>query len=272
MRGRWLAAVALVVVTGVSAPVVAQTTLTTEQALQQGAQALDRGAVREAVDTYEAYADYGAPHPDVSFSRGVAYLARARERSTEQPGDLGKAAAAFEETLLLRPDDSAAEAALEAVRAEVARRRARRGVALEVAVSPGALRALAGVVSENVWALIALAGSLALALGIALRRAHGIARLVSGVTLVLGGLALVVAAPLTAYARYLRRDVGVGVVVVDEARLVDERAVPVAGGQSIPEAARVDVFERHGSLVRVRWGQVAGLIPASSLRVVSGRP
>ncbi|RYE90081.1 MAG: hypothetical protein EOO75_10730 [Myxococcales bacterium] len=264
-RGRaWALAAAVALVASVAG---AQTPITTEQALRQGEAALQHGAVRDALEIYEAYADHGAPHPDVSYSRGVAYLTRARE-GAEQPGDLGKAAAAFEETLLLRPDDAAADAALDAVRAEVARRRSRRGASLEVAVSPGALRALAGVMSENAWALVALGGALALALGLALRRAHGVARLVSGVAVVLGALALVTAAPLTAYARYLRRDVGVGVVVVDEARLVDERAVPV-GAEGIPEAARVDVLERRGSLLRVRWGRVAGLVPATSLRLVS---
>lgn len=261
---------ALVVAAGLLAG-VAQAQSSPDEVLQRGDEALRRGALREALEVYEAFADRGGQHPDVSYSRGVAYLARTREGSGK-PGDLGRAAAAFEEALRLRPDDADAALALERVRSEVARRRSRSGVAMEVDVSPGALRALSGLFAENTWASLALAGSLALALGLGLRRTKGPWRLVSGVALGLGGLLLLAAGPMTAYRQYLRRQVGTGVVVVDEARVVDERGVPVAG-KIIPEAARVDVHERQGALVRVKWGTLEGLIPSSAVRlIVAPRP
>ena len=64
---------------------------------------------------------------------------------------------------------------LRAGAAGIARRRARKGTAMEVAVSPGALRALSSLLPENGWALGALGASLALALGLALRLAFGLA-------------------------------------------------------------------------------------------------
>lgn len=232
--------------------------------LQSGQAALAQGAVREAIERYEAFADRGGLHPDVSYSRGVAYLARVRG-GAPGAGDLGKAAASFEEALLLRPDDAGAEAALEAVRSEAARRRARSGATPEVAVSPGALRAFSGLLPENGWAWLAAAASLVLTLGLALRKAGRLGRLASGVAMGLGGLALLLGGAMAAYARHLRVDLGVGVVVVEEARVVDERGVPVPG-KSIPEAARVDILERKGGLLRVRWGDLSGYTGAPHVR------
>jgi hypothetical protein len=240
-----------------------------EEVLRGGQEALGQGAVREAIERYEAFADRGGLHPDVSYSRGVAYLARVKE-GAGKGGDLGKAAAAFEEALLLRPGDAGAEAALEAVRSEVARRRARSGAPPEVAVSPGAFRAFAGLFPENGWALLAAVGSLALAAGLALRRASRAWRLASGVAAGLGGLMLLLGGSTVAYARHLRLGVGVGVVVVEEARVVDDRGVPTSQ-QSIPEAARVDILERKGGLLRVRWGEVSGYTGAQNVRVLGAR-
>lgn len=239
------------------------------QTLREGHQALAQGAIREALERYEGFADQGGLHPDVSYSRGVAYLTRSREGG-EKPGDLGRAAAAFEEALLLRPEDAEAEAALEAVRAEVARRRARSGASPEVAVSPGALRAMAGLFPENGWAALAAVGSLLLSVGLGLRRLSGALRLAGGVALGLGGLLLVPGVVMASYARHLRQNVGVGVVVVDEARLVDDRGIPVPG-QGLPEAARLDILERKGGLLRVRWGEVSGYTSAQHVRILGPR-
>jgi hypothetical protein len=230
-------------------------------------EALARGEVREAIETCEAFADRGAPHPDVSYNRGVAYLARVRAGG-EKPGDLGRAAAGFEEALLLRPRDEGAERALEAVRAEVARRRARGGEATEVMVSQSASRTVVSLLPEQVWAVGALVASLILALGLAVRGSTRAAlRLAGGVALGLGLLVGLVFTPLAFYARHLRRTAGIGVVVTDEARLVDDRSVPLPRG-ALPEAARVDVGERRGGLVHVRWGEVEGFTQATSIRVL----
>ncbi|MDW8252125.1 MAG: hypothetical protein RMJ98_22750, partial [Myxococcales bacterium] len=50
-----------------------------EEVLRGGQEALRSGAIREAIERYEAFADQGGLHPDVSYSRGVAYLARVKE-------------------------------------------------------------------------------------------------------------------------------------------------------------------------------------------------
>lgn len=234
------------------------------QSLKEGQEALARGEIREAIERYETFADRGGLHPDVSYNRGVAYLARVRG-GTDKPGDLGKAAAAFEETLLLRPGDRGAEIALEAVRAEVARRRARSGASPEVAVSPGALRAFSGLLSENTWAILAAFASLLLSFGLATRKSHGPMKLASGVTLGVGFFLVSLGGSMAAYCRHLRLDQSMGVVVVEDARVVDERAVPVPG-KSIPEAARVEILEQKGGLLRVHWGATSGYVAAQNLR------
>src|SRR5258707_295149 len=99
---------------------------TTESLFHKGVDALKGGSLNEAVELFEALADRGFVHPDASFDRSLSYLGRVKA-GVERPGDLGRAAAALEETLLFRPDDREAESALELVRAEAARGRARSG-------------------------------------------------------------------------------------------------------------------------------------------------
>src|SRR5262249_17220596 len=106
-----------------------------ESLFQKGVAALRSESVNEAVDEFEALADRGFVHPDASFNRSLSYLGRVRA-GIERPGDLGRAAAALEETLLFRPDDREAESALELVRAEVARRRSKNGESAEVESRP----------------------------------------------------------------------------------------------------------------------------------------
>src|SRR5206468_2291112 len=96
-----------------------------EKLFEKGAEALKHGEYAAAIDTFEALADQGFVHPDASYDRGLAYVMRYRAHA-DRAGDLGRAAAAFEETLLLRPGDADADAALDLVRAEVTRKRARR--------------------------------------------------------------------------------------------------------------------------------------------------
>lgn len=235
--------------------------------LTRGREALARGEVRVAIEIYESFADSGGLHPDVSYDRGVAYVTRLR-LGEDKPGDLGRAAAAFEETLLLRPGDEGAERAVEAVRAEVARRRVRAGSTAEVAENPTALRAVVGLAPEQVWATGTLVASVVLSVALVLRHARGPARLAGGIGLALGGAALVLFAPLTFAASRIRLTTGTGVVVTQEARLVDERGIPTSQ-PALPEAARVDVLDRKGPLVRVRWGTTEGYTSAASVRVIA---
>lgn len=238
-----------------------------EAVLARGAEALGRGAPREALELYEAYADGGGLHPDVSYSRGVAYLARARA-GDDKPGDLGRAAAAFEETLALRPDDADAPRALDAVRSAVAHRRARGGKAIEIDAGPGAWAALVGLAGEQTWAWLAAAGSLSLSAGLLawLRARARQARLGGALASTLGALALALGLAFSLSARQARTRGERGVVIVPDLRLTTAASLPLPGSPSLPEAAGVDLAERRGALVRVRWGKVEGWAPATSVK------
>jgi hypothetical protein len=256
---------------------------TAESVFRKGVVALRDGAINDAVDSFEALADRGFVHPDASFDRSLSYLGRIRA-GIERPGDLGRAAAALEETLLFRPDDRDAETALELVRAEVARRRARTGSSADVESRPTLERAMLGVASEWTWSILAAVSSFVLTLGLVLRmiavardeariregRApdgarEGVLHLASQIAIPIGGACLLVFAGLAAGSRHLRLTTREGVVVAPEAHLVTERGTAGAGG-SIPEAARVEIGETRGSLVHVRWGSVEGWTQSDAVR------
>jgi tetratricopeptide (TPR) repeat protein len=241
-----------------------------DESFRAAAAALERGAYGEAIDRFEALADRGFQHPDASFDRALAYAGRARSLQAA-PGDLGRAAAALEETLLLRPEDAEAERALETVRSEIARRHARRGNAPMMA-RPSLGRAVATLLPENVWAVVGALGSLAAALGLALRRFSGRrqAELTGGVLIGVGSLLLGTGTTLALAARHLRLTTTQAVVIAEEARLLDESGRPISAkkGESdfIPEGARVWVTDRRGGLSRVEWGSSEGFVVAGQLR------
>jgi hypothetical protein len=235
--------------------------------------AVERGAFNEAVDALEALSDRGFSHPGVSYARAQAYLERARSRSAK-PGDLGRAVAALEEYRRERPSDSArAERALETLRSEIARRRVRSGSSpVNQGLSIG--RALVGLASENVWAVIAALGSALLTLGLAIRRlsARRSAEIAGAVGIAAGLVLGVLGAGLTAAARHYRTTSQAAVVVVPEARLFDAagRPLPTAGGGSnlIPEGALVYVRGRQSGYFDVEWGAIRGHVDAAQLRLL----
>lgn len=240
--------------------------------LQQAAQAVERGAFNEAVDRLELLSDQGAFHPDVSAARAYAYLERARSRSA-RPGDLGQTAAALEEALLSRPDDPEIQNALDKVREEIARRRARTGSSpLVQRPSPG--RAVTSLVSENTWAALALGGSILLALGLFLRlsiRRRG-AEITAAVALSLGLLALGLGASFTTLARHYRLTTRPAVVVGVDARLLDRDGRPIRSTKpedsALPEGALVHVRERQGQLLEIDWGTLSGFVVAAQVRIL----
>ena len=253
-----------------------------ESLFARGAAALRGGAIDEAVEVFEALADRGFVHPDASFDRSLSYLSRVRA-GAEKPGDLGRAAAGLEETLLLRPDDRDAEAALELVRAEVARRRARSGSSADVESRPTLDRAVIGLAPEWTWALLALVSSALLTVGLVLRLIPGVWRdpevgegsaregvmsLAGAIAVPIGAICLLVFSALGAGARHLRLTTLDGVIVVPEAHLVNEKGV-LTSSAPIPEAARVEVGEQRGSLVHVRWGTVSGFTQSDAVRRLS---
>jgi len=238
--------------------------------------AIDDGAFGEAIDQLELLADRGFVHPDASFDRAVAYLGRARSPQ-RQPGDLGRAAAALAETLALRPDDREAQSTLDAVRQELGRTRARTGGAPLVA-RPRLVRALVGLLPESAWGVLAALGSLSLAWGLALRLLvrRTSTEVPGALGIGVGGLLLCLGGGLAAGARHFRRTSTLAVVVVPEARLLDESGRPLPmrpnGEASVaPEGSEMYVTERRGGLDRVEWGATDGWVVAGQVREVEQR-
>lgn len=267
-----LGMLALALICAVSLPGRAESP---EQLFAKALDSLERGANSEAIDRFELLADRGFVHPDASFDRAVAYVRRAQSGQAE-PGDLGRAAAALEETRQLRPEDEAAEAALETVRAEIARRRARSG-GEPVVVSPSLGRAVVMLLSEDVWAALALLGSLSLSVGLGLllytqRRTR---RLTGAVAASVGGVLLLLCGSLALAARHFRVSTDPAVVVVPEARLLDAAGAPVKQKDGVPEhvaapeGARVYVLEQKGRLLRVQWGTTEAWVNAGQLRILA---
>jgi hypothetical protein len=238
--------------------------------------ALEQGAYGDAIDRLELLADRGFVHPDASFDRAVAYLGRARSPQ-KQAGDLGRAAAALAETLALRPDDHAAEEALDAVRSAIGRTRARTGGAPLVA-RPRMLRALIGLLPESAWGVLAALGSFSLAWGLALRLflRRTTTEVPGALAIGVGALMLALGAGFAAGARHFRRTSTLAVVVVAEARLLDESGRPLPAAQNgesnvVPEGAEVYVLERRGGLDRVEWGTTDGYVVAGQVREIGQR-
>jgi hypothetical protein len=262
-------AVALLVTAslGVAAPVRADD----ESEFREAVQAIEQGAYGNAIDRLELLADRGFVHPDASFDRAVAYLGRARS-TQKQAGDFGRAAAALSETLLLRPDDREAEAALEAVRSELSRSRARNGFA-PLFARPRLARAGVSLAPEQVWGSLALLGSLVLSVGLALRllvRREG--TVVPGsLAIGVGCLLLLVGGALLGGAREFRSTSTPAVVVAPEARFLDEAGRPLPAGSGAdtsvaPEGAELYVLEHRGGLARVEWGSSEAWVVAGQLR------
>jgi hypothetical protein len=245
---------------------------TPEQAYAAALASLAKGADNEAIDRLELLADQGFTHPDASTARAAAYLARA-EGTGARPGDLGRAAAALGEVLLLRPGDTQAERALEVVQGEIARRKSRQ--AQDVLVRPRLGRAIAALLPEQVWAGLALLGSIVLACGIVLRRAttRGLPHL-SGAVAIGVGAALLVGFGSGAFAAHRYRvSSQPAVVVVAEARLSSETGRPLphkagADSTSVPEGATVYVKERREGRCLVEWGNTDGWLSSSDVRLL----
>ena len=239
---------------------------------------LARGAFSEVIDELELWSDRGEVQADLSFNRGVAYLGRA-ESSAARRADWGQAAAAFEEALHLNPADDEARNVLGRIREKIAERRAQANAG--VVARPPLLRALIGLLGENVWAALALLGSLVATLGLAVRlysnspRAH----LGGGVGGVIGAFVLLLGGSMTFAARHLREAFSPAVVIVEEARLLDAGGRPFSGergspsarggaGDRVPEGWLVHVAETEGPLARVEWGDSEAWLATREIRIL----
>jgi len=234
-----------------------------------GTDALSLGKFDDAIEHFEAHADREPSHPDASFNRGLAYLMRVKA-DAERPGDLGRSAAAFEETLAMRPDDADAAHAVDLVRGEVARRRSRRGKDAVLA-RPTLDRVIVTLASERSWAYAAIVAAFLLAVGLVLRsRPAGSANLAGTLLVPACTIAVLVFLPLYLGARHLRLTTQPAVLVVREAHLSDESG-QAQGVDPIPEAALLEVGERRGRLIQVRYGSSEGWIPAAAVRLLRTR-
>jgi hypothetical protein len=247
------------------APIPAHASEGPEDLFGKGAAALTRGEYGTAIDAFEALADQGFVHPDASYDRGLAYVMRYRAHA-DRPGDLGRAAAALEEALLLRPGDASADAALDLVRAEVTRKRAKKARDA-IDVRPTLDRVVVGLASEQTWGLAAFCASLALAVGLVLRPRRGRAHVAGSVLVPSALVALLLLVPLTWGARWLRLSTRAGVVIATEVRLTDDQGRPL-GGDAVPEAASVEIRERRDARALIRWGATEGWMPAADVRVL----
>jgi hypothetical protein len=239
--------------------------------------ACQRGAFSEAVDQLEALSDRGVVHHDVSFNRGLVYVRRA-ESPVKQRTDLAQAAAAFQEAAELDPSDSEATTLLERVREEISEHRASRS-SEPLMARPRLVRAVLGLIGEDVWAVIALLGSLALTVGLALRvwtRARS-AHLSAGVAGALGLVFLALGGGMAAAARHLRLSTSPAVVITEQAQLLDAAGRPVSPashrdvGNVIPEGSAVYIKETRGALALVEWGELDTWVNLRELRRLATR-
>jgi hypothetical protein len=225
-------------------------------------QAIVEGRLDEAIARVEGLADQGVVGAGLAFDRGLAYALRARS-GTGLPGDLGRAAHAFEEALRRDPHDDAARKALEEVRREVARRDARaRGRAEELEATP-IVRTIAVSLPGDGWAAIAIASSASLAVAIALRpRLRRGARLAASTIAIVAALLAIAASTLGLGARWVRSR-------IREAVVVAPRVVATADdGASIDlaEGDRVDVVEERATKTLVHTAHGDGWAPRDALR------
>jgi len=248
---------------------------TPEKAYAAALAALAKGADNEAIDRLELLADQGVVSADASLARAAAYLARA-DSSGSEPGDLGRAAAALSEALLLRPDDAQADRGLEAVQAEIARRKSKEHES--VVVRPRLSRAIAGLLPEQAWAILAALSSLAIAAGIVLRRlaARPLLRLSAVVSISVGSTLVVVFASAAYAAEQFRVTSQPAVVVVSEARLTNETGRPLpskrgADTTTVPEGATVYVKDRREGRCLVEWGSTDAWLSLSEVRILATR-
>lgn len=235
--------------------------------------ALQAGAPGEAVSIFELLADRGAIHPDVSFNRAVAYIKRART-DRAQPGDLGRAVAALEETLALRPGDAAAQTTLERVQSELARERSRRG-AQSLLVRPSLGRALVRLLPEDFWAVATSVASAVVTFGLlaAWLAASPRRRYVAKVAVAIASVFGIGSGAMLHAAVKMRHELTSAVVTVPESQLRDAAGLPLAAGasrdtSSIPEGALVDIARVNDRYAEVLWGETKAWVQLSDVQVL----
>jgi len=272
-----LAGAIAVLVAALAAPAVARAD-EADAVFTQGAAALREGRPSEAIADLEALADRGVVDPVVSFDRGLAYAMRVR-LGGEQPGDLGRAAHGFEEARALTRDDALdrdATRALAAVRAEVARRRARDGDAADLEQTASLGESIVHLVPEDGWAGVAIAASLLTGIGLFVRSrtARRRVRVAATVSVSVAAPLLIAGGTLVLIARSERAHRVDGVVVTSTARPSDSRGIALPNAVPIPEGARVRILGTgpSGAWTEVGWGGLDAWIVSTAVRPLARVP
>ena len=244
----------------------------TKKLFDDGVHALQQERPNEAIASFEALADRGVLDAVASYDRGLAYALRVH-MNAEQPGDLGRAAQGFEEARELSTDAhlvADAEAALSSIRSEVARRKAREGVTVDMEQRASPWRTLSQLFGEDAWAAIAIGFSLLLGAGLFVRwlaRASR-ARASAAIAIAVSAPMLVLAAALARTARHDRIYLREAVVISPSVRPSDARGIALPQAPVLPEAARVEVIGQNGGWTELRWGSLHGWVPAATLRAI----
>ncbi|HEY1955807.1 MAG TPA: hypothetical protein VGH28_09340 [Polyangiaceae bacterium] len=244
----------------------------TKKLFDDGVHALQQERPNEAIASFEALADRGVVDATASYDRGLAYALRVH-MNAEQPGDLGRAAHGFEEARELSNDSrlaSDAESALASIRSEVARRKAREGVTVDMEQRASPWRTLSQLLGENAWAAVAVGFSILLGAGLFARWLAEASRARAGAAIAIAVSApmLVVAAALARTARHDRLYLREAVVVSPSVRPSDSHGIALPQAPVLPEAARVEVVDQNGGWTEVRWGGLHGWVPAATLRTI----
>lgn len=220
----------------------------------------------EAIAELESLADRGYVDAAISFDRGLAYALRVR-LGPETEGDLGRAVHGFEEARGLSHDDrtkAEAQAAITALRSEVAKRRSRAGEPADVEEGLSLGRSVTHLLAESTWFASAVAFSMLFTVALVLRRrarARGESGQ-AGVALGLAALPLCLLATTFALsARAERRELREGIVIDGTVRPFDDKHIVVNGARTLPEGAKVRLFESDEGYVRFRRGPTEGFLP-----------
>jgi hypothetical protein len=245
----------------------------TAQLFSAATTALHDGRPTEAISALEALADRGVVDAAASYDRGLAYAQRVRI-GAEIPGDLGRAAHGFEEARALSSDPALiddATRALTVVRSEVARRRIRAGQSVEVDPGRSLARAVAGLVPEDAWFIVAAAASATFGVGLFVRRVAGSRRLrvVSGVAAGVAVPVLTLSVVMTLASRHDRLYLREAVVVSAGARPSSEQGIAQPGAAPLAEGARVELLDSRGGWTRVRFGALETWLASTTLRPIA---
>jgi tetratricopeptide (TPR) repeat protein len=220
-----------------------------------------RGEFEVAARGYERLVESGVEDGDVFYDLGLSYA---------RLGQHGRAVAAFERALSVRPGDAEALAALESSRGILGRRRAEREGEAYVDAGPPTLEGLYGWASENTLAVLLLLfeALLALALGSLFFVKAERPRIALGIIAPVSALGLAFAA-VGLSARTGALDPGAAAIVVREGAPMREGP---SGDASVRhealEGERVYVTAEDGDFSRIQAGSRAGWIASGDLVVL----